>query len=693
MMEMQKRALLAVLGAALIGPASFASAQGLPSAEEVAQMDKEAALPSAEEEEVVEAEETLEEDVAEAQAELSDEKDFAIDEWRPNPLRQRISPVVNYEGGLGFHRLGSAISPGELLFQVGLLAEVSGGSGVIRFNDENRYFGGNLVFNASIFDYFGFYGRIQARNNVNTFGRPQAMLSQGDGTLGVVGRYPIQPGFWLGADMSLYLPSSFGGVGLEMSGVSVRPRLLASFDFDEMMGFRDDLVVPLIAHINAGYRFDNTESLIPEGGRLDRVERFAYGISAYNMVELGVGLEAPLPFVTPYLGWTMGIPVSPAGDVCNRGSLECVSAIGGAAFPQQLALGAKVEPVKNLGLHAGIDIGLTSQDAEGLPVTLPYSLSFGLSWQIDPQPVVLIEEREVEVFVEESQGYLVGYLVDDSTEEPVENAQVFYIESEVSGHLSRQESGLFRTYDFVVGEEVQLEIFHPHYETAYLTFVVEEGGQEADIRLIPLPLEATIRGQVQGPVSSELIRVVVTGRDGAKYEMELDEEGRFEQIVSAGAVTVAAYAEGYQTVGKDLELGPEGEEEVRLAISAEEADIVVVMAETELRVQERLEYEAGGTVLADRSKEILDVVASVLFENPQIKKIEVQGHTSNEGNEEMNVELSQIQAEAVRDYLVERGVSLERLEAKGYGSSSPLVPNTSRRNRTLNQRVEFKILE
>lgn len=622
----------------------------------------------------------------------------SITDWVHPMRRNLISSNINSEGAMGFHSIASAISPGALRFQVGLLGQGSGGSSVVRLNDQNRAFGGNVVVNSSLIEEFGFHLALNARNNVNNYGRPQAMLSQGDLSFGFTGRYEVADGIWLGGDLSFFVPAGFGNVGLSASSTSLRPRLMGSFDFDALFGTAEDLVIPLLAHLNFGFLIDNSENLVPEGYNIDRVERFAYGISAYNLLEIGIGLEAPMPYVTPFLAWNLGIPLGPDDGVCSQANpLDCVAEIGPAAYPQVLSLGAKTEPLENLGLHAGIDFGLTSSDAEGLPVTAPFTFQFGLSWRIDPTPRIQIEEREIETLVEvgEPRGYLLARLIDERTGEPVADARINYVDREESGHFSRALTGVFRTYDFEPGEEVRIEISHPRYEVAYATFTIEEGSQELEILLEPLPMAMTLRGQVVGMNGAPAIGavVVLTGREGESVEVEVDEEGRFEGEVSPGHVTVAAFLEGFLTAGGDYRFGPDHDEELAIAFVREESQVVVGVAETQVRVQERIDFESGGSNLLEQSAEVLDVVAAVLLENPQIRRVQIQGHTDDAGDEDYNLELTQRRAESVKSALLERGISEERLEAEGYGASMPLVPNTSRRNRNLNRRIEFRILE
>jgi outer membrane protein OmpA-like peptidoglycan-associated protein len=73
-------------------------------------------------------------------------------------------------------------------------------------------------------------------------------------------------------------------------------------------------------------------------------------------------------------------------------------------------------------------------------------------------------------------------------------------------------------------------------------------------------------------------------------------------------------------------------------------------------------------------------------------RVEIGGHTDNSGTETINQPLSQNRAKAVYDWLIKRGIPAARLSYKGYGSSVPLVPNTSDEGKRKNRRTEMKIL-
>jgi outer membrane protein OmpA-like peptidoglycan-associated protein/tetratricopeptide (TPR) repeat protein len=87
----------------------------------------------------------------------------------------------------------------------------------------------------------------------------------------------------------------------------------------------------------------------------------------------------------------------------------------------------------------------------------------------------------------------------------------------------------------------------------------------------------------------------------------------------------------------------------------------------------------------------LDTLTSILKDNPTLK-IELAGHTDDVGNEAYNQKLSESRAKEVVNYLIKQGISADRLTYKGYGESTPYVPNTTPFNRQLNRRTEAKII-
>jgi OOP family OmpA-OmpF porin len=99
-------------------------------------------------------------------------------------------------------------------------------------------------------------------------------------------------------------------------------------------------------------------------------------------------------------------------------------------------------------------------------------------------------------------------------------------------------------------------------------------------------------------------------------------------------------------------------------------------------------FATNEATLTESSVETLDKAAASLKEWGDVK-IEVAGYTDNTGTDEHNEKLSLHRADAVRTYLIGKGVAADRLTAKGYGESNPVASNDTVEGRTENRRVEL----
>lgn len=108
-------------------------------------------------------------------------------------------------------------------------------------------------------------------------------------------------------------------------------------------------------------------------------------------------------------------------------------------------------------------------------------------------------------------------------------------------------------------------------------------------------------------------------------------------------------------------------------------------------VLEGVHFETGKALLTEDSKQILARVAASLLDHPEVK-LEVAGHTDATGSDAHNLKLSQARANAVRNYLISKGVKAEVLTAKGYGKSQPIADNQTKEGRDRNRRTELRRL-
>ena len=108
-------------------------------------------------------------------------------------------------------------------------------------------------------------------------------------------------------------------------------------------------------------------------------------------------------------------------------------------------------------------------------------------------------------------------------------------------------------------------------------------------------------------------------------------------------------------------------------------------------VLEGVLFQTNKAVLLPESEQILDRVAESLIAHPEVK-IEVGGHSDADGSDAYNKKLSQRRADAVKTYLVKKGVPAANLTAKGYGEAQPIADNKSPEGKAKNRRVELKAM-
>jgi outer membrane protein OmpA-like peptidoglycan-associated protein len=127
----------------------------------------------------------------------------------------------------------------------------------------------------------------------------------------------------------------------------------------------------------------------------------------------------------------------------------------------------------------------------------------------------------------------------------------------------------------------------------------------------------------------------------------------------------------------------------------------VKITRTKIEILEKVYFETNKAKIQQRSFNLLSQVASILKANPKITKVRIEGHTDARGSADYNLELSERRAESVQEYLIGKGVSADRLVAKGYGETKPVEEDckdkasSKERKRcwSKNRRVEFTILE
>jgi OOP family OmpA-OmpF porin len=103
-------------------------------------------------------------------------------------------------------------------------------------------------------------------------------------------------------------------------------------------------------------------------------------------------------------------------------------------------------------------------------------------------------------------------------------------------------------------------------------------------------------------------------------------------------------------------------------------------------------FESGNARISPVSARLLDAVTGVATLCGAYV-VEISGHTDSRGDDAYNLNLSQSRADAVRTYLIERGVAAESLVSIGFGETMPLDPALTPEAYEINRRTEFKVIE
>ena len=114
-------------------------------------------------------------------------------------------------------------------------------------------------------------------------------------------------------------------------------------------------------------------------------------------------------------------------------------------------------------------------------------------------------------------------------------------------------------------------------------------------------------------------------------------------------------------------------------------------APTLARITEQVQFASNRAQILPSSFPGLNNVAAILAEQPAMR-VRIEAHTDAMGNDQANLTLSTARANAVRDYLITRGIAADRLEAKGYGETLPIDSNATADGRARNRRIEFTII-
>ena len=361
-----------------------------------------------------------------------------------------------------------------------------------------------------------------------------------------------------------------------------------------------------------------------------------------------------------------------------------------ASSPAEALVGGWYRLGDDWVLRAGLGRGLTS--GIGSP---RFRSIFTLAWE---PPAVLdtdldgLSDKEDSCPTEPED--LDGFSDEDGCPDPSMSVVVRFLGTEgellegVNGQIAGE--GLHQG-----GPELGLNI-HPGVELAvtgnaegYLPLaekitVSADEHQVYDLVLSPVP--GTVKLTVKGPDGEDVEGILwsidrnpLAPMGGAAIEIQSPPGDHFIRV------------RGEEWKAVDLDFTLASEEVIELAVTLEPSKIVVTDERIDLR--EKVYFDTGKATIKPASFSMLDEVAKVLQDHDEITKVRVEGHTDARGSASANQALSEKRAASVKQFLVDRDVAPERLEAIGYGEDRPIDPARTAAAYEKNRRVDIFIVE
>lgn len=161
-------------------------------------------------------------------------------------------------------------------------------------------------------------------------------------------------------------------------------------------------------------------------------------------------------------------------------------------------------------------------------------------------------------------------------------------------------------------------------------------------------------------------------------------------ILSAGMLLSACNTTIYYEGTGPISIAGEAKARKRVPLKK----IKAALRNKKIEIDEKVQFEVNQAIIKPESYELLEDVAQVMRDNPQVKHVAIEGHASADGDDAQNLKLSDERAKAVMAHLVAKGkIDPARLTAEGFGEKRPIADNNTEEGREKNRRVEFNVVD
>ena len=284
-----------------------------------------------------------------------------------------------------------------------------------------------------------------------------------------------------------------------------------------------------------------------------------------------------------------------------------------------------------------------------------------------------------------------GYITDATKKTPLSAASVTILSQDglVLKEVTTNEKGYYEA-EVPLGLNHRVQAAAAGYEPAWQVFSLERvhypQGVRVDLSLSASVSRTCIEGLVQNQTSQQPVPratvVLIQAESGQRRPLTTAASGSYKGCLPPGKYYVEIIHKGFFPY-KDSVIIPESGLKQNFLLTPVQAEKAIVLR--------NIYFDYDKATLRPESIEELERVLRFLQENTTLR-VEISGHTDSDGSELYNLRLSQARAQAVVDYLVSRGISPDRLVARGYGESRPVAPNDTPENKQKNRRTELKIL-
>lgn len=288
----------------------------------------------------------------------------------------------------------------------------------------------------------------------------------------------------------------------------------------------------------------------------------------------------------------------------------------------------------------------------------------------------------------ENMGYPINSPYDDFFFSSSANGKYAYITSNRAG--GKGGNDIYKVTFW--GEEKTPALSVEDFLLASITQPINDPQLESAVQVSESINLTVFKGKTIDDLSKEAVEAVIEITDNSTGQVietftTNSATGKFLLSLNSGKnYGIAVKADGYMFHSENFDI-PAGSA-YNLVNKTIELKNVKVGNTVTLR---NIFFDTGKSFLRQESNAELNRLIKLMKDVPTLK-VEISGHTDNTGSISGNNKLSQARAQAVVDYLTKNGISANRLEAKGYGSTQPISSNNTEQGRQENRRTEFKII-